>query len=107
MVDYELLKRSPKLAQTIIAIDRYLKSKGYKWFTYTGLRFFVDRFYSDELDWHTVERYIRKMVELGLLERKEYVKKTSSGARKRVGFYPTELFRQAVRILRDYGIYRE
>lgn len=56
----------------ILMIYRYLSEKGQKCFTYRGLRAWMYRKpeYRD-LEWHTIERVIRKLAEDGFLDRVE------------------------------------
>ena len=62
-------------------ILRFLRENGYRYFTYRSLRAYIFR-NRIPLEWHTVERVIRRLAEEGLLER-IYTRK------RRVRFYPT------------------
>jgi len=61
-------------------IKRFLEENGYRYFTYRSFRRWLYR-NRIRLEWHTVERELRRMAEEGLLER-IYI-------RKGVRFYPT------------------
>mgnify|MGYP000147266861 CR=1 FL=1 len=65
----------------IALIKRFLKENGYHYLTYRSFRRWLYR-NRIRLEWHTVERELRRMAEEGLLER-IYI-------RKGVRFYPTE-----------------
>lgn len=64
--------RTPSLLQAIVFIKLYLEEQDYpkKCFTYRGLRAWwqANRKYEGS-EWHTVERAIRKLAELGYLKR--------------------------------------
>ena len=91
--DLEVLLRAPSLYRTLLLINEYLQVKRRRGFTYRGLRAYWDMkgLYRDERDpareWHTVERAIRKLAELGFLERRH-----PRSNKKTVIFYPTKRF---------------
>jgi len=75
----------------ILIIDRYLSEKNQRCFTYRGFRvwFYKQEWYRD-IEWHTVERCIRRLAEEGLLDRK-FIK------RNFVVFCRNERFEEALR----------
>ena len=87
------------LLHVALLIKRYLDEKGYRWFTYRGLRFWVERNYP-ELEWHTVERGVRKLAELGLLRRNMYRK----NGRRRVSFEPTQEFYKIIKTIEEVKV---
>ena len=85
----EYVLNSQSLLQTILLLYNYRvykKSRGWNEdsFTYWGLRNYLYYKYRKKIEWHTVERTIRKLVEEGYLERREYKK------RRIVVFYWTD-----------------
>jgi len=100
---YELSAFSETERRTLKLIAEYL---GYRLgeiggpvhcFTYKGLRWWYNRQrYYKELEWHTVERNIRRLAELGWLQRRIYPHK---GA-KRAVFCLTE---RLERMLKELG----
>lgn len=88
------------LLYTSKLIYNYLNEYNKKCFTYRGLRAYwsYKRLYR-ESEWHTIERKIRKMAELGLLERKVF--KNGNGSRL-VAFCPTKLFYECLEAVMRY-----
>lgn len=70
-VVYQLATFSESERRTLRLIAGYLREKGQRCFTYRGLRGYYNknRLYM-ELEWHTAERNIRRLAELGWLERR-------------------------------------
>ena len=66
------MKKLSYPAGYIILINRYLSERNQRCFTYRGLRSWIYKQpeYRD-VEWHTVERTIRKLVEDGYLDRIE------------------------------------
>ena len=96
--DLELLTAKPSLLRTVILVNEYLQVSRRKGFTYRGLRAYWSKkgFFRDSKDpareWHTVERAIRKLAELGFLER--YHPRDN---KRQVIFYPTKRFWNVVK----------
>lgn len=98
---YALTQQS--ILQTLLLVEDYrrsLRERGYNdgcW-TYRGLRYHLYyRYQNKSVEWHTVERTLRKLAEEGLLRRREIRR------RKRVLFCATpeyELLVQSVMELR-------
>ena len=80
--------------RTLLLIYEYLRVSGKRGFTYRKLRAYwsMKRIYNNHNDpakeWHTVERAVRKLAELGYLERKML----RLGRKKITVFFPTPLF---------------
>jgi len=56
----------------LMIIRKYLDEKKQKCFTYRGIRAWLYKHQEwRDIEWHTFERSIRKLVEVGLLDRKE------------------------------------
>ncbi len=86
----------PAEVQVLLLIEEYLSVKGYKWFNYRGLRYYL-QWKHPEVEWHTVERVIRRLAENGLLERKYYKRNN----RQQVAFYPTQTYYETLRKLKQ------
>jgi len=76
---YALTQQS--LLQTLLLVEdyrRYLRENGWNdgcW-TYRGLRYHLYyRYQNKSVEWHTVERTLRKLAEEGLLRRREIRRK--------------------------------
>lgn len=86
IIDYII--STPSLARTITLIRGYIKETKRKCFSYNSIKSYAARtgFYSEYTD-RTLDRSIRKLVELGVLYRTRYRKD------KRIVFFcPTKLF---------------
>ena len=99
---------TPSELKTLALIKDYLESRGQMCFTYNGLRAHHARrrFYTD-LDWHTVERNIRKMAEerRGILRRYEKTIVRNGRKRRLAIFCWTDRAEQIYRrVVRNYYI---
>lgn len=68
------LKLPRSLYQTLLLIKRFYDETSKDCFTYRSLRAFWDKHRMYDLEWHTVERALRKLSELHYLDRRHYKK---------------------------------
>jgi len=84
----------------ILLIARYLSEKNQRCFTYRGFRvWFYKQPYYKNVEWHTVERMIRKLAEEGFLNRK-FIKRNYVVFCKNERF--EEVFEDISRSLKSY-----
>jgi hypothetical protein len=95
---YVLSGFSESERKTIKLIADYLHEKGRKCFTYRGLRAYWDSRRMYDLEWHTVERNIRRLAELGWLSRRRRIFAKPRGG-KRVVFCLTSNLEYMLRSL--------
>ncbi|WFO75655.1 hypothetical protein J4526_01875 [Desulfurococcaceae archaeon MEX13E-LK6-19] len=90
--DLEYLLQTPSLYRTLLLIHEYLVVNKRRGFTYDGIKSYAAsrRFYSEYTD-RTLDRAIRKLAELGYLNRVH-----PRDNKKKVIFVPTEKFQRVI-----------
>ena len=71
MTSFNFFGLTPSQYRTLILVFMYLENRGRLCLTYRGLRAWV--YYNNDVrgwqEWHTIERNLRKLVEVGVLRR--------------------------------------